>query len=300
MPFRGRRPSTGSEVQDVGDDHATLIANEAHSTPSDTQTPGTPDDGASKGGTTPPSHKLFNKPFTQNHSHGAAIQLSPPSSPPLAPASRAQKPKNEQVTWTSLPHKGQLTILTLARLAEPITQTSLQSYLYHQLAFFNPADSPSTISTRTGIVLSAFPAAQAVTSVLWGRIADSPRFGRKTVLVVGILGTAAGSVGYGLSRSWQVAVFWRAVSGVLNGNVGVMRTMISEIVREKKFQSRAFLLLPMCFNVGTIVGPVLGGLLADPVGSYPGVFGPGTLLGGRDGVWWMREWPYALPVAFCL
>jgi hypothetical protein len=31
------------------------------------------------------------------------------------------------------------------------------------------------------------------------------------------------------------------------------------------------------------------------VGSYPGVFGSDSLLGGRDGVWWMRHWPYALP-----
>jgi hypothetical protein len=31
------------------------------------------------------------------------------------------------------------------------------------------------------------------------------------------------------------------------------------------------------------------------VGSYPGVFGPNTAFGGKDGVWWMKHWPYALP-----
>ena len=62
-----------------------------------------------------------------------------------------------------------------------------------------------------------------------------------------------------------------------------------------RYQSRAFLLLPMCFNVGVIIGPVLGGVLADPEGTYPDVFGPGTALGGADGVWWMKRWPYALP-----
>ena len=71
--------------------------------------------------------------------------------------------------------------------------------------------------------------------------------------------------------------------------------MISEIIREKKFQSRAFLLLPMTFNIGVIVGPMLGGLLADPIGSYPGIFGPDSTLGGVTGVWWMKKWPYALP-----
>ena len=62
--------------------------------------------------------------------------------------------------------------------------------------------------------------------------------------------------------------------------------MISEIIREKKFQSRAFLLLPMTFNIGVIIGPILGGLLANPAVAYPNLFGQ---------VWWMKKWPYALP-----
>jgi hypothetical protein len=40
---------------------------------------------------------------------------------------------------------------------------------------------------------------------------------------------------------------------------------------------------------------VIGGLLADPVASYPSLFGPGSFLGGKHGVEWMVKWPYALP-----
>jgi hypothetical protein len=36
-------------------------------------------------------------------------------------------------------------------------------------------------------------------------------------------------------------------------------------------------------------------VLSDPVNSYPGIFGANSLIGGKDGVWWMRHWPYALP-----
>jgi MFS family permease len=71
--------------------------------------------------------------------------------------------------------------------------------------------------------------------------------------------------------------------------------MISEIIKEKRFQSRAFMVLPMTFNVGVIIGPILGGILSDPVNSYPWLFGPGSFFGGQDGVWWMKNWPYALP-----
>ncbi len=34
--------------------------------------------------------------------------------------------KDEAVTWMTLPHKGQLAVLTLSRLSEPLVQTSLQ------------------------------------------------------------------------------------------------------------------------------------------------------------------------------
>jgi MFS family permease len=102
-------------------------------------------------------------------------------------------------------------------------------------------------------------------------------------------------LGFGFSRTFPQAIFCRTLGGALNGNIGVMRTMVSEIVQEKKsiyqvldvvilltsdfrYQSRAFLLFPMCFNIGVIIGPILGGLLADPAGSYPKIFGHNKFL----------------------
>ena len=44
-----------------------------------------------------------------------------------------------------------------------------------------------------------------------------------------------------------------------------------------------------------VIGPILGGLLANPVENYPSIFGDGSVLGGKHGVSWMKRWPYALP-----
>jgi hypothetical protein len=166
--------------------------------------------------------------------------------------------KEKPVTWRSLPRKDQLLVLTLARLSEPLTQTSLGSYIYYQLQSFDPSLPDSVIASQAGLIHAAFPAAQFLTAILWGRFADSEYGGRKRVIWIGLLGTMISIIGFGFSRSFAMAVCWRCLGGVLNGNIGVMRTMISEIIKEKKYQSRAFLILPMTFNIGVIVGPILG------------------------------------------
>ncbi|KIW26471.1 uncharacterized protein PV07_09564 [Cladophialophora immunda] len=219
---------------------------------------------------------------------------------PIATATAATRQpeksdKEAPVTWMSLPKKGQLAVLTFARLSEPLTERSLAAYLFYQLRSFDPDLPDSTIASQGGMLTASFAAAQFVTAVWWGRAADTPWIGRKRVLLVGLFGTCISCIGVGFSKSFAQALFFRACAGCLNGNVGVMRTMISEIIKEKKYQSRAFLLLPMCFNIGVVIGPILGGFLADPISSFPAVFGPGSLIGGKDGVGWMTAFPYALP-----
>ena len=44
--------------------------------------------------------------------------------------------------------------------------------------------------------------------------------------------------------------------------------------------------MPMTFNIGVIIGPILGGVLSDLAGSYPGVFGH---------IEFLRRFPYAAP-----
>jgi hypothetical protein len=171
---------------------------------------------------------------------------------------------SKPVAWRSLPRKDQLLVLMLARLSEPLTQTSLGSYLYYQLQSFDPLLPESTISYQAGIIGAAFPATQFVTAMLWGRFSDSEYGGRKRTIYFGLLGTMLSIIGFGFAHSFTMAVAFRCLGGILNGNVGVMRTMISEIIKEKKYQSRAFLILPMTFNTGVIIGPILGEYKMQP------------------------------------
>jgi len=204
-----------------------------------------------------------------------------------------KSPKKEVARWRDLPHKGQLVVLVMARLVEPLVQTSLQAYMFYQLRSFDEALPDSTVSWQAGILQASFSAGQTITGWMWGRAADT--YGRKTTLLLGSFGTLVSCLGFGFAHSFWSALVFRSLGGLVNGNIPVMRTMVSEIVKEKKHQARAFLLFPMCFNIGVIIGPVLGGVLADPAATYPNLFGPGSALGGATGVGWMMRWPYLAP-----
>lgn len=183
--------------------------------------------------------------------------------PQIDDSEQTEGAPEKDVSWRDIPRKDQLLVLTLSRLSEPLTQTSLGSYLYYQLQSFDPSLPASTIASQAGMIQASFPAAQFLTAILWGRFADSEHGGRKRVIYIGLLGTMLSIIGFGFSHSFAMAVAFRSMGGILNGNIGVMRTMISEIVKEKKYQSRAFNVLPMTFNIGVIIGPVLGKFLHE-------------------------------------
>lgn len=158
------------------------------------------------------------------------------------PPGRANNGNEKPATWLSLPKKGQLAILTFARLSEPVTQTSLQAYMFYQLKSFDPSLPDSTISAQAGMLQACFTAAQFFSSVFWGRLADADCVGRKRVLITGLLGTSISCLGFGFSRSFVTAAVFRTLGGILNSNMGVMRTMIAEMIEDKKLASLDYLL----------------------------------------------------------
>lgn len=143
--------------------------------------------------------------------------------------------KPEPVTWASIPRKGQLAVIVLARLAEPLSERSLTSYLFYQLQWFNPDLEASEIAKQAGYLTAVFAAAQCLTSMWWGHAADNPRLGRKRVLIIGLTGSAISALGMGFSKSLYMAFFFRFLAGALNGNVGVLRTMVSEVIADKRY-----------------------------------------------------------------
>lgn len=136
-----------------------------------------------------------------------------------------------------------------------------------------------------GLCSAMFSISQAVVGVPWGRISDV--YGRKPAMLVGLTTTMITTLLWGFSTGLPMAIFARALAGAGNGNVGIIRTMVAEMVPFKELQPRAFSWMPLIWNVGSIFGPSLGGTLANPYNVKPGEIVDHPNL--------FQAYPYALP-----
>ena len=116
------------------------------------------------------------------------------------------------------------------------------------------------VGLYVGIIASSFALAQFATNFFWGWLSD--RIGRKPVILMGTLFTAACFVAFGFCRTLWQAIVVQALMGFVNGNQGVVSTMLGEIT-DRSNQSKAFTYLPVIYGLGGITGPLVGGLLVS-------------------------------------
>lgn len=205
--------------------------------------------------------------------------------PPPTSARRLQHAGKVQTA--PYPYK-QLYVLALCRICEPIAFMSIFPYVYYMIISFNITSDTRQIAVYVGMVTSAYAFAEFSSGVAWGRISD--RVGRKPVLLAGLAGTALSMLVFGLAPNLPVALVGRALGGLLNGNMGVLQTTVAEIITVKEHQPRAYAVMPFVWCLGSILGPALGGALAQPCESFPTVFARGTLF---------DQFPFLLPNLVC-
>ena len=160
--------------------------------------------------------------------------------------------------------KKQLAILAVIALSEQTAFNSISPYLPSMAASF-PEVNPGQVGVYVGTIASAFALAQLATNFFWGWVSD--RVGRKPVILLGTLLTAACFLGFGFCRTLWQAILVQALMGMVNGNQGVVSTCLGEIT-DRSNQSRAFTWLPVLYGLGGITGPLIGGMLVREGGVF--------------------------------
>jgi len=139
-----------------------------------------------------------------------------------------------------------------------------------------------------GLLAATFCAAQFCSSLAWGQISD--KYGRKPAIVIGTFGAGLGMLIFGCSGCYAQAVLGRAVSGILSGNLGVVKCFLTEITN-KDNRGDAFSYMQLGGSIGAVLGPLLGGLLCKPAEKFPGMFSAHSVF---------RTRPYLLPCLICV
>ncbi|KAK4160767.1 MFS transporter [Cladorrhinum sp. PSN259] len=181
----------------------------------------------------------------------------------------------------------QLGILAIVRLAEPIALTSIFPYAWALIKKFQIGNEDDA-SFYAGLLISSFALAEASMGMYWGGLSD--RIGRKPVLLLGCIGTMLSMIVVGFASNIWIALAGRTIGGLLNGNIAVIQTMVGELVTKPEHEPKAYSIMPFVWSVGTIIGPMIGGLFADPHESYPHLFPTGSLF---------ERFPYLLPNLIC-
>ncbi len=116
-----------------------------------------------------------------------------------------------------------------------------------------------------GAILASYYLVQMVVSPRWGKLSD--RVGRKPVLVCCGLLSAASMVVYALGNSLGAMLLSRIAAGFGAANVVIAQAYLTD-AREEKDRAAAQGRMSAAVSAGLVLGPVIGGFLAQAGGNF--------------------------------
>ncbi|WP_407572688.1 MFS transporter [Deinococcus altitudinis] len=119
---------------------------------------------------------------------------------------------------------------------------------------------PLLAARNLGLLIASFSLMQLLAAPVLGTLSD--RFGRRPVLLVSTLLTAASYGLAALASSLAWLFLARALGGIGGATIGVANAYIAD-VSTPQTRARNFGLAGAAFGLGLIVGPALGGLLGQ-------------------------------------
>jgi len=138
-----------------------------------------------------------------------------------------------------------------------------------------------------GALISAFPFAQFVVSPFWGRLSD--RYGRRPLILAGLLASAAAYVLFGLAESLWLLFASRLVQGAGGGTTGVVQAYVADAVVPEE-RTKALGWISAATSAGVMIGPAIGSVSTHLGQAAPGFLAAGLCLLNVLFAWkWLPE-----------
>ncbi|KAH9958622.1 MFS general substrate transporter [Russula dissimulans] len=209
--------------------------------------------------------------------------VPPDEETPLLSSSSSERGQNRQpspVPWA------QIWILLVLQLAEPLTAQVIYPFIpeFVRNVGITHGDE-SRVGYYVGMMQSLFFATQALTVLHWSRLSDV--VGRKPIILTGMFGLSLSMYAFGLSTSYWGATISRSLNGALNGNIGVIKSIVAEVTDPTNLP-QVLAYMPLAWSTGGALGPTIGGSLSRPAERFPDTFGNSEFL---------KKYPYFLPCA---
>ncbi|CAL1711968.1 unnamed protein product [Somion occarium] len=160
---------------------------------------------------------------------------------------------------TPLP-KAQLATVFFIKLLLPVASTQIAPYLNLMMETF-PGSSKEKVGYYSGLVSSTHSLAHMLSIYPWSHLSD--RVGRLPVLFIGTIGLAVFTTLFGLSNSLTGVLITRFLCGIFSGTTGAIHSVVGELT-DTTNQGIAFPLYDIVAAVGFVIGPLIGGNLANP------------------------------------
>ncbi len=130
--------------------------------------------------------------------------------------------------------------------------------------FFDASVSQDSRSIIYGFLIACYPFMQFFGAPILGSLSD--RYGRRPLISISLVGTFIGYLLFAyaiLIQNLELLFFSRLLPGFTGGNISIMFSAIADISKPEE-KTRNFGLVGAAFGIGFILGPALGGFLADP------------------------------------
>lgn len=127
----------------------------------------------------------------------------------------------------------------------------------------------SDTAIMVSMITVIYTGAQFFAAPLLGKLGD--RYGRRPVLLISLLGQAAGYLVFGIGGSLAVLFLGRLIGGITGGNMSTASAYIADVSKPED-RANNFTLIGVAWGLGLVLGPALGGIFGEISLEAPAFF----------------------------